>query len=294
MSIYNYTTEIYYFIDELLKTLQKTNILNTVRKWNPNVSGRKKGLSLSEVITLNILCVLGHFNDLKAFHRNAAFYMKQDFPKLPNYENFLKASNQSFDYLIIILKVLLNISKYYAKDKIKAVDSTPLPVCKKKRIIRHKVFKGVAERGKNSVDWFYGFKLHAVCDIDGKLLSITITPGNIDDRAVLDTLFVGIDGTILGDAGYLLKKTDWKKYFDDNKYLFTGVRKNMKKIMTRQQHNLLKKREIIETVWSVLKGNLSIVYSLARSVKGLFRHYFYSIISYFFRNMNEKMLVMVN
>ena len=288
----NYTTEIYFFVDELLKILEKTELWVKLPKWNPNKSGMKKKMSLSEVITLNIIRVLSHFKDLKAFHKNAYLYMRDYFPKMPNYENFLKASNQSFQFLIIVLQVLLNISKYYANNKLKAVDSTPLPVCKNKRINRNKVCKGVAQRGKTSLGWFYGFKLHGVCDINGVLLSVTITPGNIDDREVLSSLFNGINGTIIGDAGYLLKKEYWQKFFEENKYLFTSVRNNMKKIMTKEQHETLKKREIIETVWSVLKGNLSIVYSLARSIRGLFRHYLYSIIAYFFRYINVNALLL--
>lgn len=39
------------------------------------------------------------------------------------------------------------------------VDSTPLRVCKNRRIHIHKTFAGIAARGKCSMGWFYGFKL---------------------------------------------------------------------------------------------------------------------------------------
>ncbi|ATA92845.1 hypothetical protein CGC56_10830 [Capnocytophaga canimorsus] len=42
------------------------------------------------------------------------------------------------------------------------IDSTTLKVCKNQRIHNHKIFKGIAERGKSSMGWFYGFKLHLV------------------------------------------------------------------------------------------------------------------------------------
>ena len=283
----NYNTEIFFFVDELLKTLEKTTIWEKLPKWNPYIKGRKKRLSLSEVVTLNIIAVLGHFADLKAFHRNAKLYLLKDFPKLTNYENYLKATNQSLPFLTIILRLLLNIGKYYSKNSIKYVDSTPLQVCKNKRIKRNKVCKNFAARGKTTIGWFYGFKLHGVCDSNGTLLSITFTPGNIDDRQVLNTLFEGMEGLFVGDAGYLLKNDVWEAFLKKNIHLFTGVRNNMKKMMTKEQHKELKKREIIETVWSVLKGNLSIVYTLARSITGMFRHFFYSIIAYFFRYMDN-------
>ena len=75
---------------------------------------------------------------------------------------------------------------------------------------------------------------------------------NIDDRKVLDTLFEGMEGLFVGDAGYLLKKM-FGRNFLKTIHLFTGVRNNMKKLMTKEQHEELKKREIIETVWTFLK-----------------------------------------
>lgn len=279
----NNITETYFFVDELLKILKNSQFWDKLPKWNPYSKGKKKGLSLSEVITLNIIAVLGHFSDLKAFHRNAYLYLKKDFPKLPNYENFLKATNYSLPFLVLVMQLLLNLTKFYSRHTKKYVDSTPLPVCKNRRISRNKVCKGVAQRGKTTIGWFYGFKLHGICDANGALLAITFTPGNIDDRKVLDTLFNGLNGLIIGDAGYILKNKEWKSFLNKNIHLFTSVRNNMKKIMTKEQHEELKKREIIETVWSVLKGNLSIIYTLARSITGMFRHFLYSILAYFFR-----------
>lgn len=65
----------------------------------------------------------------------------------------------------------------------------------------------------------------------------------------------------------------------------------MKKLTTKQQHEELKKREKIETVCSVLKGNLSIIYTLARSITGMFRHFLYSIMTYFFRRINYRQIL---
>ena len=48
------------------------------------------------------------------------------------------------------------------------IDSTPVKVCKNKRIKARRVFKGIAEVGKSAMGWFYGFKLHLV--INGPLL----------------------------------------------------------------------------------------------------------------------------
>ena len=66
------------------------------------------------------------------------------------------------------------------------VDSTPLRVCKNQRIHIHKTFKGIARRGKCSMGWFFGFKLHLICNERGELLNFMITPGDVDDRKPLE------------------------------------------------------------------------------------------------------------
>ena len=50
----------------------------------------------------------------------------------------------------------------------------------------HKVFDGFAERGCCSMGWFYGFKLHLICNERGELPSFAFTKGNIDDRKPLE------------------------------------------------------------------------------------------------------------
>ena len=37
-------------------------------------------------------------------------------------------------------------------------------------------------RGKSSMGWFYGFKLHLIVNDRGELLAVQRTPGNTDDR----------------------------------------------------------------------------------------------------------------
>lgn len=48
----------------------------------------------------------------------------------------------------------------------------------------------------------------------------------------------------------------------------TATRKNMKRIMTKEQFRLLRNRNIIENVWSVMKLNYNLIYHRARSVMG--------------------------
>jgi len=73
--------------------------------------------------------------------------------------------------------------------------------CHNRRIRSHKVFSHLAERGKSSVDWFYGFKLHLIVNDQGELLAFHLTPGNVDDRKPVAKMVRGLFGKLFGDRG---------------------------------------------------------------------------------------------
>lgn len=76
-------------------------------------------------------------------------------------------------------------------------------VCHNRRIRQHKVFASLAVRGKTSVDWFFGFKLHLVFNDCGELLNLTLTPGNTDERQPVFKLLRRLFGKVLADKGYI-------------------------------------------------------------------------------------------
>jgi hypothetical protein len=84
-------------------------------------------------------------------------------------------------------------------DGVSIADATSIAVCDKKRISRHRVFKDSAKRGKTSMGWFFGFKLHAVINSRGELLRIRLTPGNVDDRKPVPDLCQGLFGMLFAD-----------------------------------------------------------------------------------------------
>jgi hypothetical protein len=112
-----------------------------------------------------------------------------------------------------------------------------------------------------------------------QILNFTITPGNTDDRKGLDKIWNDILGIIIADAGYI--GNNWiKKANNLGKHLFTAVKANMKKLMTSIQYKLLKLRQNVETVFSVLKLRMGIETTLPRSPLGYFAHYIWCITAY--------------
>lgn len=105
-------------------------------------------------------------------------HLRHLFPKVVSYNRFVELEKQvAVPLALFIKKVLLGKCT-----GISFVDSTPLRVCRNQRIHIHKVFKGIAQRGKCSMGWFFGFKLHLICNEKGEILNFMITPGDVDDR----------------------------------------------------------------------------------------------------------------
>ena len=115
--------------------------------------------------------------------------------------------------------------------------------------------------------WFFGFKLHLICNEKGELLSFIITPGDVDDRKPLDhKAFVEfLYGKLVGDKGYVGKEL-FQRLFVDGIQLITKLKSNMKgAIMSMSDRLLTRKRAIIETINDELKNIAQVEHSRHRS-----------------------------
>src|SRR3954462_12034710 len=78
--------------------------------------------------------------------------------------------------------------------------------CDNHRISRHKVFADLAQRGKTSMGWFFGFKLHLVFNNDNEIVALKLTPGNVHDTTAVPALTRDLTGKLFGDKGYIGRK----------------------------------------------------------------------------------------
>ena len=89
----------------------------------------------------------------------------------------------------------------------------------------HRVFAD-AVKGKTSVDFFFGFKLHLVCNTKGEIVRLTITPGNTDDRTPVRDMMQGVTAKLIGDKD-TLSQSLLSDLFQQGTTLITKIRKNM-------------------------------------------------------------------
>lgn len=286
--IENDLIELYCKVDDFFQRFVETKAGKKCLSEYYGTRGPRRQLGVSEVMTLNLVRILDRTGDLKTFHKNACVHYRKYFPRIPNYENFLKATNKAIGFIAAFFQVQLYLNRKKCKENTFYLDSTAISVCENRYISLHKVAKSVASRGKSTKGWFYGFKLQGVCAGDGTLLNICFRPGSEHDSKAFDDVTKGLEGIFVTDAGYLLTEKELEKMYASGRKPCTATRKNMKRLMTKEQYRLLRNRNIIENVWSVLKLNYNLVYHRARSVVGMFRHFFFSISAFLFHRAYEK------
>lgn len=223
---------------------------------------RSARLSLSEVMTIQIAFHQSHYRNFKAFYlEKVCVDWLTAFPELVSYNRFVEWIPSA----LIPLSVYLH-SCFGKCTGLSVMDATKIQVCHNRRIKRHKVFKGIGARGKTSVDWFFGFKLHLVCNDQGELLNITVTPGNTDDRKPVLGLLKGISGKVLADRGYISQSLFETLLTQMGIQLITKPKRNMKnKLMPLMDKLLTRKRSVIETIIDQLKNISQIEHSRHRS-----------------------------
>jgi hypothetical protein len=160
---------------------------------------RRRSLALSEVMTILILFQQSDYRNLKQFYLEfVCRYSELEFPNLVSYNRFVEFERDALVPLSAYLQTKRGICT-----GISFIDSRKLAVCENLRIPQHRQFTGIAARGKTTLGWFYGFKLHLVVSDSGELLAWQVTPGNIDDRRPVPKLAKRLFGKLFGDLGYL-------------------------------------------------------------------------------------------
>ena len=250
---------------------------------------RASTLCLSEVMTIVVLFHASSYRNFKAYYTEQV--LKQyawAFPRLVSYQRFVE----------LMPSALVPLCGYLHSRKgrcsgVSFVDSTSLKVCHNRRIHSHKVFAGCARRGKTSVDWFFGFKLHLVTNDCGELLALRLTPGNTDDRRPVPALVKGLFGKLFGDKGYISQPL-FEALYTEGLQLVTRLKTRMKnRLLPLLDKIMLRKRAVIESVVDQLKNISQIEHSRHRSVANCFVNLLGGLVAYTWREKKPSLNIRV-
>ncbi len=247
---------------------------------------RRPCLTQSEIMTIIIWFQQSGYRTFKNYYCHfVSVYMRREFPCLPSYNRFVELMQRT-----LLPMVYLLISRFGTCTGISFIDSTKIAVCHNRRIKRHKVFKGLAQRGKTSVGWFFGFKVHVIVNDQGELLSVIITPGNVSDKdfSLVGKLTRTLRGKLVGDKGYISSRI-FESLFQRGLQMITKIKKNMKnRPMALFDKLLLRKRAIIENVFDTLKNTCQMEHTRHRSVWGGFLNLISALVAYTFISNKPK------
>ena len=257
-------TEIYCMADDFCKEFtfqQEKYMIDDKKTKHRNKPNR---MSDAEIMVILILFHSGGFRCFKHYYKEyVCKHLKHLFPRQVSYNRFVELEKEVLLPLtIFIKKVLLGTCT-----GISFVDSTPLRVCRNQRILIHKTFEGLAERGKCSM-----------------ILNFMFTPGNVDDREPLKQgkFLKNIKGKLCADKGYIGQAL-FENLFLNGIQLVTKVKNNMKNsLMSIADKILLRKRALIETVNDELKNIAQIEHSRHRSFNNFIANSLSAIAAYCF------------
>lgn len=238
---------------------------------------RATRLSPSEIMTILILFQGSGYRTFKGFYtQHVQTQLRAEFPYLVSYTRFVA----------LIPRVLLPLAVYLHTQLgtctgLSFVDATSLSVCRNPRIHAHRVFRADARRGKTTMGWFYGFKLHLVVNDRGELVAVCLTAGNVDDRRPVPCLARRLFGKLFGDKGYLSQALAEELLVTHGVQLVTKARKNMRgRVLTLTDKLLLRKRAIIESINDQLKNVCQIEHTRHRSPFNFLVHLLAGLVAY--------------
>jgi hypothetical protein len=154
------------------------------------------------------------------------------------------------------------------------IDSMPLEICKLSRKNRLKICKENFDTSPNEgfcasqQSRYYGYKLHAVCTIQGVFRSFDLSKASVHDIHYLNDVKNNFeDVVILGDKGYLSKSIQMDLFNYQNIRLEVPLRKNQIEYKP-QTYILRKSRKRIETLFSQLCDQFKIRNNYAKTFEG--------------------------
>src|SRR5436305_679548 len=203
---------------------------------------------------------------------------RAEFPGLPSYPRFVE----------LIPQTLLPLCAYWQTRKgqptgIQFIDSLPIRVCHNRRIPSHQVFAGLAQRGKGSLGWFYGFPLHLVIHDRGHVLGLTLTPGNTDDRRPVAKLVRPLWGKLFGDRGYIGPELCEPLWAEGVPLIRKLKRPRKNKWMPVLDKLLWRKRALMECVHDQLKNSSQMEHTPHRSAAHGIVHMLAAVVAYTFQ-----------
>jgi len=167
--------------------------------------GRPPRISDGELICLAVAQVLLDCADETRFLRLAKQRLSHLFPYIPGQSGFNKRLRCLAPQLAQAVTLLAQLSPSFC-DRLRLLDSTPVPCAASRETVRRSQLAGLGGYGycRSHSRWFWGFRLYLLCSPDGLPIGFELAPANAPERAVAAELLERVlepGQIVIGDKG---------------------------------------------------------------------------------------------
>jgi hypothetical protein len=258
--------------DKIFQTIKSMQLKDFDKDGNISKVGRKPQFSDLEVISLNITAEYMSIDSENFLFKKIAESYSEDFPNLIDRSQYNRRKKYLFNLMDKVRSAIAN--RFIEFEEFYIVDSMPLEICKLSREKRAKVCKQAYETSPDKGFcasqnmYFYGYKLHGVCSVNGVFHSIDLTKASVHDNEILKDLNSQMsDSVLLGDKGYIGKQIQLNLFESANIRLQTPMRNNQENFMPYPKA-FRKARKRLETLFSQLCDQFMIRRNYAKNFEG--------------------------
>jgi Transposase DDE domain len=185
-------THVYVLVDDLLPARRRF--------------GRPPRISDSELICLAVAQVLLDCPNERRFLRLARQRLGHLFPYIPGQSGFNKRLRALAPQLAQAITLLARLSPSFC-DRLRLLDSTPVPCAASRETVRRSALAGIGGYGycRSHSRWFWGFRLYLLCAPDGLPVGFELAPANAPERTVAAELLERVlrgGEVVISDKGF--------------------------------------------------------------------------------------------
>lgn len=247
-------THVYVLVDDLLPPRRRF--------------GRPPRITDSELICLAVAQVLLDCPGERRFLRVAKRRLGHLFPYIPGQSGFNKRLRALAPELLQAITLLARLSPSFC-DRLRLLDSTPVPCAASRETVRRSALAGHGGYGycRSHSRWFWGFRLYLLCTPEGLPVGFELAAANQPERAVAAELLERVlqpGQTIVCDKGFA--GAEFEQLVGS---LGGSLLRPDRKNEPRRHGSLGGIRQWIESAFDTLKDQLSLERHGGRTLTGL-------------------------
>jgi len=230
--------------------------------------GRPPRLSDAELITLAVAQVLLGMPNDRQFLALARWRLGHLFPALIDQSGYNRRLRALAPQVARCISYLAYVSPSFC-DRIRLLDSTPVPCGQSRETVKRSEFAGHAGYGycRSHSRWFWGFRLYLICAADGMPIGWELAAANIGERIVAAEMLdrVPLAGhTVIADKNFAGAEFEQLMAAHGAHFLRPD-----RKDEPRRHGSLGTIRQWIESTFWTCKGQLGLERHGARTITGL-------------------------